>query len=44
MACISCNKMWESEFDCIVSNRDKLQDADINQLKLEVHETYKMKK
>ena len=33
--------MWESEFDGIVSKRDKLQDANINQLKLEVHDTYK---
>ena len=33
--------MWESEFDGIVSKRDKLQDSNINQLKLEVHDTYK---
>ena len=33
--------MWESEFDGIVSKGDKLQDANINQLKLEVHDTYK---
>ena len=33
--------MWESEFDGIVSKRDKFQDLNINQLKLEVHETYK---
>ena len=33
--------MWESEFDGIVSKRDKLQDLNINQLKLEVHDTYK---
>ena len=33
--------MWESEFDGIVSERDKLQDLNINQLKLEVHDTYK---
>ena len=33
--------MWESEFDGIVSKRDKLQDANISQLKLEVHDTYK---
>ena len=30
-----------SEFDGIVSKRDKLQDLNINQLKLEVHDTYK---
>ena len=41
MAYISCNKLWESEFDGIVSKRDKLQDANISQLKLEVHDTYK---
>ena len=32
--------MWELEFYGIVSKRDKLQDAIINQLKLEVHDTY----
>ena len=41
MAYISYNKLWESEFDGIVSKRDKLQDLNINQLKLEVHETYR---
>ena len=41
MAYISYNKLWESEFDGIVSKRDKLQDLYINQLKLEVHDTYK---
>ena len=41
MAYISFNKLWESEFDGIVSKRDKLQDSNINQLKLEVHDTYK---
>ena len=41
MAYISYNKLWESEFDGIVSRRDKLQDAKISQLKLEVHDTYK---
>ena len=41
MANISYNKLWESEFDGIVSKRDKLQDLNINQLKLEVHDTYK---
>ena len=41
MAYISYNKVWESEFDGIVSKRDKLQDLNINQLKLEVHDTYK---
>ena len=41
MAFISYNKLWESEFDGIVSKRDKLQDININQLKLEVHDTSK---
>ena len=41
MAYISYNKFWESEFDGIISKRDKLQDANISQLKLEVHDTYK---
>ena len=40
MAYLSYNKLWESEFDGIVSKRDKLQDLNINQLKLEVHDTY----
>ena len=35
------NKLWKSEFDGIVSKREKLQDININQLKLEVHDTYK---
>ena len=43
MAYMSNNKLWESEFDGIVSKRDKLQDLNINQLKLEVHDTYKKK-
>ena len=41
MAFISYNKLWESEFDGIVSKRDKLQALNINNLKLEVHDTYK---
>ena len=44
MAYISYNKLWESEFDNIVSKRDKLQDLNINNLKLEVHDTYKKMK
>ena len=34
-------KLWESEIDGIVSERDKLQNLIIHQLKLEVHDTYK---
>ena len=41
MAYLSYNKLWESEFDNIVSKRDKLQDMSNNQLKLEVNDTYK---
>ena len=41
MAYISYNKVWESEIDGIVSKRDKLQDSNINQLKLEKYDTYK---
>ena len=41
MAYISYNKLWENEFDAIVSKIDNLQDLNINQLKLEVHDTYK---
>ena len=41
MAYISYNKLWESEFDGIVSERDNLQDLNINQLKLEVYDPYK---
>ena len=41
MGYISYNKLRESEFDGILSKRDKLQDINNNQLKLEVHDTYK---
>ena len=41
MAYISYNKLWESEFDNIISKRDKLQDLNTNHLKLKVHDTYK---
>ena len=41
MAYISCYKAWESEIDHIVSKRDKLQDLKNNQLKLQVHDTYR---
>ena len=41
MAYISYNKLWESDFDGIVSKRDKLQDLNVNNLKLEVLDTYK---
>ena len=41
MAYISYNKLWEREFDGIVSKRDKLQDLKINQLKLGIHDFLK---
>ena len=44
MAYISYNKLWESEFNGIVFKRDKLQDSKMNQLKLEIHDTYKKMK
>ena len=34
-------KLWESEFDGIVSKRDKLQGLNVNHLNLEVYDTYK---
>ena len=41
MAYISYNKLWESEFNGIVSKRNELQDLNINEIKLEVHDTHK---
>ena len=41
MAYITHNKLWESEFDCILSKRDKLQDMNSKELKLEVHKAYR---
>ena len=43
MAYISYIKLWESEFDNIVSKKDKGQDMNVNQLKFQVHDTYKKK-
>ena len=40
MAYISFNNLWESEFDNFVSEKDKVQDKNINQLELEVHDTF----
>ena len=39
MTYISFDILWESEFDNIVSERDKLQDMNIIQLKHEVHDS-----
>ena len=41
MAYISYNKLWESEFDNIVSKRDNLPDLNVNQSKLEIHDNFK---
>ena len=40
MAYISYNKLGESEFDNIVSKRDKLQDLNNSQLKVKVDDAY----
>ena len=40
MAFISYKKLLDSELDNIVSKREKEQGMNINQLKLEVHDTY----
>ena len=41
MAYISYNILCESEFDGVVSEREKLQDSNIKQLNLEIYDTYK---
>ena len=41
MAYISYNKLWESQYENIVSKKDKVLDLMINQIELEVHDTYK---
>ena len=40
MAYIYYIKMWESEFDNIYFEKDKVEDMNFNQLKLEVQDTY----
>ena len=37
---INYNKLWQSEFDNIVSKKDKVQDRNNNQIKLEVHDSF----
>ena len=39
MAYKTYSNLWESEFDGIVSKREKLQDLKIDQIKHEVHDT-----
>ena len=41
MAYTHYSKIWESEFDNMLSKKDKLQDININQLELEVYDTYR---
>ena len=41
MAYIYYNKLWESEFDNIVPTADRVQVMNFNQLKLQVHDTYR---
>ena len=41
MAYISYKKLWENEFDGVVSKRDKLKGLNIKQLELEEHDIYK---
>ena len=41
MAYISYIILWKSESDIIVSKKDKVQDLNFNQLKLQVHDSYR---
>ena len=41
MAYISYVNFWGSEFDNFDSKKDKVQDMEIDQIKLDVHDTYK---
>ena len=41
LASVPYNEIWETEFDNIVSKKDKVQDLYFNQLKLEVHDSFK---
>ena len=41
MAYFSFIKIWESEFDNIISKKDRKQDIAFNQIKHEVHDSYK---
>ena len=44
MAYISYNKLWKSEVDNIVSKKDKVQDLNLDQLPLGVHDNQKKMK
>ena len=41
MAYTSYNKLWQIEFDNIVSAKGIMQDINLNHIKLEVYDTYK---
>ena len=41
MTYISFNKLWQKEFYNNVSAKDRVQDINLNQLKLKVNDTYK---
>ena len=41
MAFLKYNNLWENEFGNTFAERDKLQDININQLKFQVHDTYR---
>ena len=43
MAHISYSKLWESDFVNIVSKREKVQDLNIKQIKLQEHDSWKKK-
>ena len=40
MAYWGYDKLWENEFDEIVSKKSKVQDINVNQLKLDIVDTY----
>ena len=41
MAYIGYDKLWRSEFYINVSAKDRVQDINLNQMKLKVDDTYK---
>ena len=44
MAYIGYNNLRESEFDNIVSKKDKMQDINLRQMTVDVHDIYKKMK
>ena len=41
MAYISYEELWQSDFDNIVFKKERVQDSNINQLKLQLHDSFK---